>query len=662
MKRILIAATALLAFVACTKETSEISAPEDGALQTITVNVAPFGDQTRTAVTPTGGFTWSAGDQIGIYPVASTLGEGQTAQQITFRINEAGDAKSATFNGTGWGLVTNGSYKYFSYYPYSAAAKYNEVAVTFADGLNQVENESTAHLGVNDYLYAPQIQPEDAGAWSFTFKHLSALVEFEITVPEEAKDENFLYMKVSAPSELFTVSGKYNPSSATTSTAPIVTENTYTDRLILLFNGGEGFTPDATGKIHAYFLIAPAAVKDQELSIKLYTDDNLYIATKTPTSDIVSQDYKTYVCSAVAKPLTVAENLSANGTANCYIVPELGKYKFLANVKGNGYDPLDEVNHNAAASIFPGGCTAEVLWESVGTDTAPDVGTVINNETITVEGSYIVFDATGTPGNALISLRNTLSGQIVWSWHIWSTSADLEASAQTYPNDAGVMMDRNLGALSATPGDDLTMGLTYQWGRPFPQKGGCVLGSSKLVTTTHNNIWKSVATSASNGTLAYSAEHPTDFIYHTSLNTKSDGVTPSNNWLWSEQFDTTPALWGPTKTMYDPCPLGWKLPEGGSDGFWKTAGFKDSTFPYSNENVGRIFISVGAYFPITGYRGTPSETGNGGYTSGYGNYYSCTIEPNTDKPVVLNFYKDSVGETQFHHSLGFSVRPVKENN
>lgn len=592
---------------ACSKD--EIAQEQqNGPMQSIKISVAPFNGDTKTSVTPTGGFTWSAGDQIGIYPVSSTLGAEQTSQQIVFKINDTGDASSATFTGTGWGLITTGTYKYFSYYPYNAEAKYDEAAVVFSDTLNQTANGNTAHLGVNDYLYAPQIQPLGPTGASFTFKHLSALVEFEITVPSDVWTKKFSRMVVTASEPVFTVSGKYDPSSATATVVPAITENVYTDKLNLWFNNGEGFTPDAEGKIHAYFLIAPAAVQGKTISLKLWDEENIpYIATKNPLSNIVSGQYKKYECTAEVKPASTAVNLSVNGTANCYIVPELGSYKFLANVRGNGVDPVPD--DSEGPSIGMTGCYAEVIWETVNTNVAPAVGTVINN-IVEIEGNYIVFTAIGVQGNALIALKNS-NDEIVWSWHIWSTMADLELYAQSYGGFN--MMDRNLGALSATPGDGLTLGFLYQWGRPFPITGGCsnngAFSSTRMATTGGSDLWVEEVTDATKGTLVYSAANPTHFL-RTSASNYFKGKTSgsvSNNWLWTADATTgyesgkMPLFWGLSKTMYDPCPVGWKIPGGWKAGVWYTAGFSTENFIWNATEKGRTFTSPAAYYPACGY-------------------------------------------------------------
>jgi hypothetical protein len=57
-------------------------------------------------------------------------------------------------------------------------------------------------------------------------------------------------------------------------------------------------------------------------------------------------------------------------------------------------------------------------------------------------------------------------GVILWSWHIWLVQDQI--GYNTYANNAGVLMDRNLGATSAIEYDSGTIGLLYQWGRKDP--------------------------------------------------------------------------------------------------------------------------------------------------------------------------------------------------
>ena len=120
-------------------------------------------------------------------------------------------------------------------------------------------------------------------------------------------------------------------------------------------------------------------------------------------------------------------DLSAAGTANCYIVSAPGTYSFKA-VKGNS---------NIAMSAVK----AEVLWESFGTAEVPEVGAIISE--VSCADNRVVFTTPETlkNGNAVIAVRDELN-QISWSWHIWVCEGyDAVASGQVYYNNAGTLAD-----------------------------------------------------------------------------------------------------------------------------------------------------------------------------------------------------------------------------
>ena len=56
-----------------------------------------------------------------------------------------------------------------------------------------------------------------------------------------------------------------------------------------------------------------------------------------------------------------------------------------------------------------------VLWESFGTDTAPNSGDLI--ESLSYNDGTITFTASSKKGNALIAARDN-NNVILWSWHL----------------------------------------------------------------------------------------------------------------------------------------------------------------------------------------------------------------------------------------------------
>ena len=352
------------------------------------------------------------------------------------------------------------------------------------------------------------------------------------------------------------------------------------------------------------------------------------------------------------EPALEAVNLSQSGTANSYIVSSAGSYKFSA-VKGNSSESV-----GAVASV----ASAEVLWETFGTSETPSVGSLISD--VKYEGGSIIFSTPESfrEGNAVIAAKDA-TGTILWSWHIWLTDQPEE---QVYYNNAGTMMDRNLGATSATPGDVGALGLLYQWGRKDPFLGSSSISSSTEAKSTLT--WPSaVSSDSSNGTIDYAIEHPTTFIKRNQNNNDwydTGSSIDNTRWTTSETF----------KSVYDPCPVGWRVPDGGSNRLWSKAFGSSSIFPdaslYDSTNKGinfsGIFCDVATiWYPVSGYRnsydGTLSAVGSNGYCwsasptpQNFSTYGASLLVFGTGSNVTLDAGSD--------RSNGFSVRCVKENS
>ena len=250
-------------------------------------------------------------------------------------------------------------------------------------------------------------------------------------------------------------------------------------------------------------------------------------------------------------------DLSHNGSANCYIVhPWAGRYS-IDLVKGNSSESVGEA------------ATAAILWETNNKNTSLEVNSII--ESAEIEGDILKFTVSddAVPGNALIAAMND-DGVILWSWHIWVVDLDPSVTYNTY-NNGTVMMDRNLGATSvqsnADAGDYSAFGLYYQWGRkdPFAYLGS-VVPEGSIKTYSYDSVYNSID---------YATQHPTE-VY--------DGV----DWNHDE------SLWNITKTIYDPCPAGWRVPEKEDWDEWAGGAFKiDNRFKI----IEPTYSTPAAYYP-----------------------------------------------------------------
>ena len=331
--------------------------------------------------------------------------------------------------------------------------------------------------------------------------------------------------------------------------------------------------------------------------------------------------------------LSFYTDLSAEGTANCYLIQGAGNYKFKA-VQGNIEYSVGNVKKT------------EVLWESFGTDVMPNVGDLIASTGY--QNGYVYFSTAAEfkNGNASIAVRNS-KDVILWSWHIWC--AEEGWNDHIYANNAGTMMDRNLGATSATPGDIGAFGLLYQWGRKDPFMGSCstIKGETGLAASTGS--WNYVSGSSSSyDKMDYAEENPTTFV----TANWTGGSVPGNGWHTSES----------AKGLHDPCPVGYRVPDGGENGFWATANLKSSG---DSSNHGIYWtLAVGsptAWYPAVGYRlyytGALSVVGENGFC-----WSASPIPSDSDYAYDLFVnYKGSVSPAHYSdRSNGYSVRCVKE--
>ena len=334
--------------------------------------------------------------------------------------------------------------------------------------------------------------------------------------------------------------------------------------------------------------------------------------------------------------VSAGNNLSEPETANCYIISAPGRWFFRADVKGNG-------TQKTVPNGYTGTLKASVLWESDGTPNAPQAGSIVKN--VEWVDQHIFFTTGENNGNALVALTNE-SGQIYWSWHLWvCQNFDPEASRQQYKNSVPstaedkkdvFLMDRNLGALSGMPENITFTGLLYQWGRkdPFPGIAAIQKNDNTPVATTGGPL-QVVDGSETVGTIEYATAHPTHFIKPV-----KNYAYGAFNWFYStdsnRQTERINSMWASSKTLYDPCPPGWRVPSGFVGLANEQYGVWRSSLPWSSAN-GKYWTGLVSFnltevlskksgdtccYPvggkIEGLTGTYKGVGGMGY------YWSCT--------------------------------------
>ena len=405
-------------------------------------------------------------------------------------------------------------------------------------------------------------------------------------------------------------------------------------------------------------------------------------------------------------------------TANCYVISHPGYYKIplvygnaikngMSNPKaytynGNPSDPniafvlknfKDHDNKNITDPWITksnGGVNTPNGVKLVWTDESG----LVTNLAVTGTGTnaFVQFEVPAANiknGNAVIAVMK--DGVVVWSWHLWfihenvlNTTACWNYQNKEYdfteeslgmkytswtgttyssPRSVKVKVEqkvenggvKKIGILTITQKPNSTrQGITtlYQWGRKdaFPAVDAVAEGAFNKNAGDNMSI--------SNG-----IQHPENFY--------TDGPSWPTNYfyynLWSANNTTTGFNDNfVVKTVYDPCPVGFKMPasnaftgfttDGQNFGPINVTGTWNNGYNFNNKITNP---DASVYFPAPGLRnyldGSVGYVGIGGlYCSaipGWGQYDCC----------YLNFSRvNVVPQTTFSRSYGFCVRPVAE--
>lgn len=350
-------------------------------------------------------------------------------------------------------------------------------------------------------------------------------------------------------------------------------------------------------------LVVDNSVQQERLYYRAYlggdepTDFNLYENTDYNwTLNVTSANYRSDArIQLLDQTPVVSTNLVE--TSNCFMMQPgtnicFNPYKHEAGAGGwNTY--LTNGNTLAPDKTI---ATVKVLWQTKDAGTSGDLvmgyviddnqhENLVNVSDIANKDKALVHVKVPVTkgGNAVIEAKNA-SGVTVWSWHIWvsdyvpvgldgslitndsnrekALNAARDATAggtvhayggYAWTNSNGafykkVMMDRNLGAIRNTYSTTSTLdaarafGMLYQWGRKDPIPGS-LDGSNRETDMLYNGYGETLIL-PKNGiaNLDYTIKNPMEFCPRLTL----DG----NSWNLSD-----------SKTIYDPCPYGWKVPD-----------------------------------------------------------------------------------------------------
>jgi hypothetical protein len=325
---------------------------------------------------------------------------------------------------------------------------------------------------------------------------------------------------------------------------------------------------------------------------------------------------------------------------NCYVVAPNGELGFkVSRAFVYESDALTDKLRVDAQNTYTGKFGVEIVWETE---------KVIHS--LVVEGSgkdaVVSLYTYNTEGNAVVKIYKTgdTSKTALWSWHIWVTSYDPTNDAGWNPKANGgnttrenvLFMDRNLGALAAE--NSLAgRGLHYQWGRkdPFPLKDVSGFG---------------IADGGSGVTIVQAIQNPGTFYYIVSGNDDDWLADGRDNSLWGGDAEAKP------KTIYDPCPAGWRVPLSGASNSSPWSGY--NTHGYITGDGGGIVLgTTQSYWPAAGYRNR--NTGALTWPGTLSDYGSATVSG--IGAYGLAFHSSDFWPSYTHgRATGVSERCVKE--
>ncbi len=382
----------------------------------------------------------------------------------------------------------------YAYYPYNASAGKDPFAVKFVVPSSVVQTSAgdASHLNATDLLYSSVMakwifKNDETKNVKMTFNHALSVLNIALTSAQSNYSVSDIRVRFEDESEIFSVTeGSVNLSDGS------LTLTSGTPEISLHFN--EAAKLSAT-PVNAYMTITPGhAGKTFSVYATVNGIETKLGSKKVPASGI-PVGVKAALSFEVGEMSAEHEyvDLSAGGTANCYLVTAPGFYKFKADVKGNGVVPSQLESVAGETSIAPK--SALVLWYNTlqkSNNWVDESPVYLSSVSIDSDG-YIRFYTPDVfvPGNVVIAAfaeegvtyenitvdenKCINNATLLWSWNIWAAEG-YDPAATAIIADGNVFMDRNLGAVISGVGSTGNyepagaVGNYYQWGRkdPFP--------------------------------------------------------------------------------------------------------------------------------------------------------------------------------------------------
>ncbi len=454
-------------------------------------------------------------------------------------------------------------------------------------------------------------------------------------------------------------------------------------------SGGYSYTAEVRSPV--FNVISPQSqVLQNAQDINDLSGHNPYNLANAKGAVEVENTANTYIVNApgcYSLPL-VYGNAVKNGMSNpASYTSEAGDGCILKNFINHRGDPITDPYIYNNSGCVP--TDAGLVWED-------RIG-LISDVKLTSDGKSLMFEVPKDfirQGNALLAVRDR-NGEVLWSWQIWVTDYNPEKSNVKVKTASGVrqMYSKSIGAVRG--GDDLTFpegdayvrfrqvnvpsgmeplsvtvkihqeGLHnitvdyntyYQWGRKDP-----IMGDKKRwFDRSHNEVnelsMKSADRNVPDGKTLVECMIGSPSQFWKSV--------PGHKYRYNNLWNSGSSDQSSVKTVYDPSPVGAKVPEGefmrqlikSCSLSWGTSGATSGFFVSGPEVDGELF------FTALGYR--RRQTGLEQAHGNIGEYWSAQAAPDMEDATCLSFNRKNCGSISTgdgdYRGRALAVRPVKE--
>ena len=273
ISKCLVVISCLLASCSGTDEIAEVVS--DGEVRNAVVRVAPYtfdDGETRTDLTYKDNvikFSWDDDETIGVFPISPYQG----SQAYKHLERSGGDGHVATFDGGGWKIRPNATYA--AYYPYNgkltSETTFDKIPVSLKRQVQDGYNSLT-HIGKNyDYMCATATAPSE-GDIEFNFKHITSIVQLEVTLPESGVISNVIIFD-KQHEQVFVDSAMLNVN--TREVTPVHKSS------MVELDVKNGTEVKANGKVLFYVAMLPSESRPVDITIEMQ-DGKCYETTYTP--------------------------------------------------------------------------------------------------------------------------------------------------------------------------------------------------------------------------------------------------------------------------------------------------------------------------------------------------------------------------------------------